>query len=709
MTPATVLTVALALVFFVALCFVFAAVNNISMAAQLQLSVSMLVVCFILWCFKNSEFVRLTLMFLSMFGAIRYILWRATHTLNFSTLGDGFISVALFLAEGYTVYTLVGFFFQTLSLDRSTDDIPSDPTFVPWVDIFIPTYNESVDILRRTATGALYVNYPNKKVYILDDGKRAEMKALADELGCHYIAREKNLHAKAGNINNALQESDGELILILDADHIPVRTILERMVHFFKDPLVSLVQSPHRFINPGPIERNMYLTGKLPGEQELFFQIVQLGNDLWNATFFCGSAAMLRRSVLMEIGGIATETVTEDCHTSLRMHALGYKSKYLSVPQIAGLSPESLGGFVIQHTRWARGAIQMFRLEFPIFKKGLTLSQRLCYHNGMIHFFFGLPRIVFYLAPVGFLVFNLHPIRVSFPDYAIMASTFIVCALLTNQYFFKNFRHSFWSDVYEAILAPYYAYVSTLALLDPRAGKFNVTPKGTQTDNIYFDFDVAKPNIVIFGILVFALLFGVVRFFSSHSPMEKLAICINIGWLLYNMNILAIAILCALEHTFTRRAHRVRTKINLALRLPHRNASATTVTVTEFGCLARLKEQDVSEIVIANVVDVLVETTSGELVVPAEIRFIEEQEKGAILLGLQFLSEDPVVLQELIRTVYCNPEICKHLYEPDDSLLLSFWQVLSSPYRVAVNTVEALKAARKTKEVSQMHGEKDPA
>lgn len=123
---------------------------------------------------------------------------------------------------------------------------------------------------------------------------------------------------------------------------------------------------------------------------------------MWDATFFCGSCAIIRRGPLDEVGGIAVETVTEDAHTSLRLHRNGYTSGYLRIPQAAGLATESLSAHIGQRIRWARGMVQIFRLDNPLLGKGLKLMQRLCYANAMLHFMSGLPRIIFLVAP-GFL------------------------------------------------------------------------------------------------------------------------------------------------------------------------------------------------------------------------------------------------------------------------------------------------------------------
>lgn len=128
--------------------------------------------------------------------------------------------------------------------------------------------------------------------------------------------------------------------------------------------------------------------------------MIQNGTDTWNASFFCGSCAVIRRKPLDEIGGIAVETVTEDAHTSLRLHRLGYSSAYLRYPLAAGLATETLSAHIGQRIRWARGMIQILRIDNPLLGKGLQLSQRLCYLSSMMHFLSGVPRLIFLCAPL---------------------------------------------------------------------------------------------------------------------------------------------------------------------------------------------------------------------------------------------------------------------------------------------------------------------
>lgn len=369
---------------------------------------------------KTSEQLHLLLVWISIVVTLRYLYYRTFNTLNLDGWVNGTFSLLLYAAELYAIGTLVLAYFQTLKLrDRqsvSMAQVPVDQW--PQVDIYIPTYNEDVEIVRKTALAALAITYPagKKEVYVLDDGRkfperREKLWQMCQEVGCELMVRDNNDHAKAGNINSALPRTPGDLVLILDCDHIPTRNILQETVGFFLNPKVSLVQTPHWFYNPDPFERNLLTQGKVPVGNELFYKVLQKGNDFWNASFFCGSAAIVRKKHLLEVGGIAVETVTEDCHTSLRLHIKGYETVYYDKIMVAGLAPEKFSSYVGQQVRWARGMAQILRLEWPMFNRHLTLPQRICYTSATTHFFFGFPRLMYAIAPIAFLIFGVNLVR----------------------------------------------------------------------------------------------------------------------------------------------------------------------------------------------------------------------------------------------------------------------------------------------------------
>jgi len=522
---------------------------------------------------SRSPTVTMALMAVSMFATLRYGYWRAVQTWEGVTSAghlhewDTVFVVMLLGAEFYAFATLALGYFQTLRpLRRPPLPLTTPPETWPTVDVFIPTYNEPLDVVRATVLGALALDYPADKfkVVVLDDGRRKEFREWAEHVGAGYMIRGDNAHAKAGNINAALKRTGGDLVAIFDSDHVPTKSFLRMTVGWFlRDRKLGLVQTPHHFYSPDPFERNLGQFRKVPNEGALFHRLVQDGNDLWNASFFCGSCAVLRREALDEIGGIAVETVTEDAHTALRMQCRGWNTAYINVPQAAGLATESLSAHIGQRVRWARGMVQILRLENPLFCRGLSLAQRLCYFNATTHFLFAVPRLIFLSVPLTYLLLGMVNIYGYSLNVFAYALPHLVLAHVTNARIQRGFRSAFWNEIYEAVLAPYILFPTLLALISPRLGKFNVTAKGGIVARSYFDHRVALPFILLLGLNVAGLVVAHQRFVSD--PAHHDTVIMNAIWTVYNIVILSVGASVARERRQRRSDVRVDVRVPLTL------------------------------------------------------------------------------------------------------------------------------------------------
>lgn len=245
----------------------------------------------------------------------------------------------------------------------------------PKVDVYVCTYDEPEEVVLATLAGCRALRYPHT-TYLLDDGRRENMRELAELTGARYLTRPDNSHAKAGNINAALPRTDGDLVFVLDADHVPMPDALDALVGYFEDPQVALVQSPHDFSNQDSVQH--YAVGR--HEQSLFYHVICPGKDRHGAAFWCGSAAVIRRAALLGIGGVATETIAEDFHTTIRLQRDGWTSRYHDEVLVQGLAPHDLDGYLLQRDRWARGNLAVFTLpESPLRARELRPLQRLSY------------------------------------------------------------------------------------------------------------------------------------------------------------------------------------------------------------------------------------------------------------------------------------------------------------------------------------------
>ncbi|WP_251978190.1 UDP-forming cellulose synthase catalytic subunit [Salinicola avicenniae] len=507
------------------------------------------------------------LILLSAAISTRYLYWRATETLVFQSTLEAVLGYGLFAAEVYAWIILILGYLQNLwPLQRRVVPLPADMASWPSVDVFIPTYNESLEIVQDTVLAAQNLDYPADKlnVYLLDDGRRESFAGFAATAGIGYIVRDDNAHAKAGNLNHALTCTQGELICIFDCDHVATRGFLQMTLgSFMADPGLALLQTPHHFYSPDPFERNLSVGERMPSEDELFYGLIQKGNDFWNATFFCGSCAVIRRTALAQIGGFAVETVTEDAHTALKLQRRGWRTAYLDLPLAAGLATERLSLHVGQRMRWARGMTQILRLDNPLFGRGLSLMQRLCYLNAILHFQFALPRIVFLTAPLAYLLIGQNIIAASAAMIFVYAVPHLAHTLILNSLLQGRYRFSFWAEIYETVLSFHLVRTTLVTLFSPRRGKFNVTDKGGLLPEGFFDFRIVRPHLVVAGLLCAGIVWGIVRLIWNETfGIERNVMLLNLFWASFSLVMLLAAIAVARE------ARQIRHHVRLDVSLP---------------------------------------------------------------------------------------------------------------------------------------------
>lgn len=608
----------------------------------------------LLWCAAllirdvPGRFSALLLVVLSLTVSGRYIWWRYTSTLNWNDSKDIFFGLILLAAETYSwTVLLLGYIQTAWPLQRHVAPLPKNTEQWPTVDLMIPTYNEDLSVVRPTVYAALGMDWPKDKlrIHLLDDGRRPAFKEFAEQVGINYIIRPDGRHAKAGNLNHALTKTDGDLVAIFDCDHVPSRAFLQLTVGWFlRDKKLALVQTPHHFFSPDPFERNLNHFGTKPNENSLFYGLIQDGNDLWNAAFFCGSCAILRRSAVESIGGFAVETVTEDAHTALRLHRKGFNSAYLRIPMAAGLATESLSAHIGQRIRWARGMVQIFRTDNPLFGKGLSFFQRICYTNAMLHFLAGIPRLIYLTAPLAFLVFHAYIIYAPALVIMLYVLPHMMHAGLTNSVMQGAYRRSFWGEIYETVLSWYIAWPTTVALFAPSKGTFNVTAKGGLVSKSYFDWKIALPYMVLALLNLVGVAFGVWRFIYGPDN-EKITVIVTLLWVGYNLIVLGGAVAVAAESRQVRQSHRVAASMPVHVMTTNGRAYAAIMSdYSDSG--AALNLNGPASFVVGERVSLLLPRGAREFVFPAVV-----VRRTDTALGL-YLSD--LTLQQQIDFVQCT-------------------------------------------------------
>jgi cellulose synthase (UDP-forming) len=521
---------------------------------------------------------RLLLLTFGTVIVLRYAFWRTTSTLPpVSEWADFIPGLVLYLAEMYCIMMLFLSLFVVIRPLPQRPSIrlrPDDP--VPFVDVFIPSYNEDYELLAGTLAAAKAMDYPADRftVWLLDDGgtdakrnsddpdsaaaaqdRYEQLQALCAELGCRYLTRSRNEHAKAGNLNNGLANSTGEFIAVFDADHAPARDFLQETVPYFaRDSDLFLVQTPHFFLNPDPLERNLRTFESMPSENEMFYGVIQRGLDRWNAAFFCGSAALLRREALLTTNGFAGRSITEDCETAIELHSKGWNSVYVDRPLVAGLQPSTFASFIGQRTRWAQGMMQILLFSFPLFKSGLKLGQRLCYLSSTLFWLFPLPRMVFLFAPFCYLFFDLQIFTASGGEFAAYTLTYVLVNLVMQNSLFGRWRWPWISELYEYIQSVHLLGALLSVIRNPSKPTFNVTAKDESVDKSRLS-ELSRPFYLIFLLLLIAV--GMTVYKVISEPYQTEITMVVGGWNIFNLILAGCALGVVSERREIRASRRV--------------------------------------------------------------------------------------------------------------------------------------------------------
>ncbi|NES21418.1 MAG: glycosyltransferase [Symploca sp. SIO3E6] len=491
---------------------------------------------------------------------IRYILWRSLSTLNLTDPLNGFFSLGLFIMEMLVLaHSIIQLSLMLQSKNRraQVDQLSQQVlsgSYLPTVDILIPTYDEPNFILKRTVIGCQSLDYPHKTIYLLDDTKRPEVEQLAQELGCEYITRPDNRHAKAGNLNHALGKTHGELVTVFDADFIPTKNFLNRTVGFFQDERIALVQTPQSFYNIDPIASNLGLENVLTPEEEVFYRHMQPIRDAAGGVTCTGTSFVARRSALNRVGCFFTQSITEDFFTGIRLSAQGFRLVYLDEKLSAGLAAENISAHATQRLRWARGTLQAFFVDAnPLTIPGLSPLQRIAYFEGLLSWFSSIPRCFFLFIPLVYSFLGVIPVRATPPELLYYFLPYYVVNITVYSWLNYRSRSALISEIYSLILTIPLAITAIAVMLNPFARGFKVTPKGVRSNRFYFNRRLAIPLIIMF-------------IATALSLWQNLCICVVKGggatletsqqlqgtglgaiWSIYNLLMLGISLLILID------------------------------------------------------------------------------------------------------------------------------------------------------------------
>ncbi|WP_448526467.1 glycosyltransferase [Parathermosynechococcus lividus] len=517
----------------------------------------------------SNNVTRLVIRLIVILFGFRYLLWRGLATLNTAHWFSAIASISFYGLEVLYFITYVLYVYQTAWLtDRQRSREANyyqaavlAGEYCPSVDILVPTYNEPPYILRRTIVACQGINYRNKTIYILDDGRRSEVADLCAQLGVHYITRPTNEHRKAGNLNHALQQTNGELIAVFDADFIPFQNFLSRTVGFFQNDQISMVQTPQHFFNPDYHAQNLGIEFMMPGDMEYFFGFIQPGRDFGNAIICCGTSYVVRRRDLEAVGGYYTRCVVEDFQTGTKMQIAGYRLIYLNEILSLGESPRNFRDHLEQRLRWLQGNMQIYFCgdDLPIWST-LSWFQRSCHLSLLLYNFNPFTRACFLVGPFVSLMTGVSLTVATFWEYLYFAIPYTLLTLATFSWATEGRYFSLWGEVYEVMFA-FPGMVQLIKILRNPFGKIGsvVTNKGTLSNRKHLNLAFTWPLLL----LVLASVFGIfVRYggywFGVWPPLEyeRAGLEVMLAWTVYNAVIALIAVLAAIDQPTRRQSDR---------------------------------------------------------------------------------------------------------------------------------------------------------
>lgn len=506
-----------------------------------------------------------------------YLWYRAAYTLN----PDAWVfSLLVYFAEVHGFFSLFLYFHQLWHL-RTRRVVAPPPDLR--VDVFVTTYNEDVAMLRQTLRGAVAIRYPHE-TYVLDDGRRPEVRALAQEIGCQYISRADNTHAKAGNFNYAFQRTTADFIATFDADHVPQPDFLDRTLGFLRDARVAFVQVPQVFHNLDSVQHKVsWRARRLYSEQDAFFNLVMPGKDHWNAAFFCGTGAVLRRAALEPHGGLLTDTITEDLHTSVVLHAAGWKSVYLNERLVTGLAPVDLRSFATQRLRWAEGNLRAARVSNPLTVRGLTLAQRVSYLASLYHWTIGIPKLIYYLAPPWILFSGTFPIARFDATFISVYLAFLTTLVVSYQVVSRGKGRLLMDELFNMVsFFTLLRAVKRMVVGRRESSRFAVTSKRGSAER---ELGPVLPHLLLLGFSTLAIAWSLMGLgFGVTDDVRGAGIAIF--WTLYNLGLVVGVLRLGTRPGQKREASRFRANFAVEGRGHGANAGRLGVTadIGEGGC-----------------------------------------------------------------------------------------------------------------------------
>ena len=501
-----------------------------------------------------------------------YIIYRIFFTIP-TTLGIIALisSILVLFIEIWESLDFFAYYLNILCVKKTSPKIPdlSNITQYPDIDVLIATINEHESLLKNTITACKNMSYPDKSkihIYICDDGNRANIKKLAENLGVNYLSRITNKNAKAGNYNHALNHITSPFVATFDADMAPTPNFLLTTLPFFFTGTdeIGFVQLPQSFNNPDIFQLRFKLENKIPFEQDYFYHSIQIAKNATNSAIYCGTNALFSRKALNSCNGFAIGTISEDIATGMMIESKGYKCLALNNVEAYGTAVNDLSGFVKQRSRWARGCVQILKKYNILKNKGLSFKQKIEYLSCISYWFFGVRRMVYLLTPLLFSIFGVIIVDCNLTTFiSIWLPTYIL-KRFTLDIFEGNKRSSTWNKIYETILTPVLCKEVLKEFFGFGNTKFEVTPKSSQ------NLKMSKTNkqlLISHLVLLILNILGLIMCLFRIKTSGITVYILSLLWIISNIFYLTISVIFDSRVKCTASANFIPNKISVYKKL----------------------------------------------------------------------------------------------------------------------------------------------
>ena len=502
---------------------------------------------------KGSGFAKFCL-FVSIGFTIIYLCWRVIYSIPLKAgVLPIIMNILLLIVEvlGF-VESLVLYRNLIGKKDHPLPVIPDDAW--PDVDIFIATYNEPTELLYKTINGCKHLKYPDKSkvhIWVCDDNRRPQMRALAEKMNVGYFDRPDNKGAKAGNLNHAMGLTSAPYIVTLDADMVVKSDFLLKTIPYFVDVELrekdkpekerlhlGLLQTPQCFYDPDVFQHALYSEKRAPNEQDFFYRTIEPAKTSTNSVIYGGSNTILSRRALEDIGGFFTGSITEDFATGLLIESAGYISLALPEPLASGQTPHTFKEHIQQRTRWGRGVIVTAK-KLKIFRrKNLNLAQKISYWSSVIYWYSPLKNFIYVLSPLLYATFAIPVFNCNWLELLVFWLPMFFLQDLSLRLNSKNAISTKWSGIYETSVMPHLFIPILKESVGITLAKFKVTDKSKKSTRRQRDIRSMIPFLVLIALSVA----GIVRIACIFDLTQTISTVILLFWIVRNLYYLIMAL-----------------------------------------------------------------------------------------------------------------------------------------------------------------------